>query len=61
MTTGQIRLIPSPENGLQVYCTDNGKLYIFVSSSGQWKEVAYGPTLVISDDCFCSFTNEGSL
>ena len=51
MTTGQIRLIPAPDNGLQVYCTDDGKLYIYVSGSSQWKEVAYGPGTLTPSTC----------
>lgn len=42
MTSAQISAIPDPENGLQVYSTTMNKLYIFVSSLGQWKEVAFG-------------------
>jgi hypothetical protein len=51
MTSGQIRLIPAPDNGLQVYCTDDGKLYIYVSGSSQWKEVAYGPGTLTPSTC----------
>jgi len=42
MTTLQIQSITNPADGLQVYNTDYGKLYIFVSSSNEWKEVNYG-------------------
>jgi hypothetical protein len=42
MTQEQIQAISAPANGLQVYCTDNGKMYIYVATLGQWKEIAYG-------------------
>jgi uncharacterized protein (TIGR02145 family) len=42
MTLEQISGILTPSNGLQVFCTTNGKMYIFVSTANQWKEVAYG-------------------
>ena len=42
LTESQIQQIPTPADGLQVYCTTDGKLYIFVSTANEWKEVAYG-------------------
>jgi len=42
MTQGQMTAISSPADGLIVYCTTDGKLYIFVASSGAWKEIAFG-------------------
>jgi hypothetical protein len=42
MTQAQMQSIPAPENGLQVFCTTDGKMYIYVSQMSQWKEVAYG-------------------
>jgi hypothetical protein len=42
MNTAEILAIPNPADGLQVYCKTDGKLYIFVASANQWKELAYG-------------------
>ena len=46
MTQQQIESIQDPANGLQVYCTTDGNLYIFVEGSGQWKVVAYGTGMI---------------
>ncbi|OQX78941.1 MAG: hypothetical protein B6D61_04400 [Bacteroidetes bacterium 4484_249] len=43
MTTAEIEAIYLPADGLQVYNTDNGKLYIFVLGDFEWKEVSYTP------------------
>jgi hypothetical protein len=40
MTLAQIGAITGPADGLQVYCTTDGKIYLFVASANQWKEVA---------------------
>jgi len=50
MTAAQIGAIINPANGLQVYNTDNGKIYLFVSSDNVWKELSYG-TGVIYKSC----------
>jgi len=42
MTTVEIAGIPTPANGLMVYNTNDGKLYIYVSTSALWKEVTFG-------------------
>jgi len=42
MTQAQIEAISSSANGLQVFCTTDNKIYVYVSTVGQWKEVAYG-------------------
>lgn len=42
MTTAQIEAIVGPADGLVVYCSTNGKMYIYVASASQWKEMAYG-------------------
>ena len=46
MTTEQISNISNPADGLQVYNTSDGKLYIFVSSANGWKEVSYGSNTI---------------
>ncbi len=51
MTTSQIAGIPQPANGLQAFNTDNGKLYIFVSADGKWKEVSYGTGIITPINC----------
>ncbi len=42
MTLAELSAISNPANGLQVFCTTDGKMYIFVSTVNLWKEVAYG-------------------
>lgn len=46
MSTEQVAAISGPADGLQVYNTDNGKIYIFVSAAGIWKEVSYGSAII---------------
>lgn len=46
MTTEQISNINDPADGLQVYNTSDGKLYIFVTSANGWKEVSYGTNTI---------------
>jgi hypothetical protein len=41
MTAAQIGAIASPVNGLQAFNTDNGKIYIYLSLSGVWKEASF--------------------
>jgi hypothetical protein len=57
MTQAQIEAISAPADGLQVYCTTNGKMYLFVASLGQWKELAFGlGTLIPPFSCGLSIT-----
>jgi len=42
MTQAQILAIQNPSNGLIAFCTTNSKLYIYVSTTAQWKEIPYG-------------------
>ena len=42
MTKSEIEAISNPANGLQVHCTSDNKMYIFVGTVAIWKEVAYG-------------------
>jgi uncharacterized protein (TIGR02145 family) len=42
MTQSQILAISNPANGLQVFCTTDNKMYIYINQPGVWKEVAYG-------------------
>ncbi len=51
MTLTQISAISSPANGLQVFCTSDSKIYIYLSTAGQWKEVAYGTEIIIPFSC----------
>ena len=46
LTQTQISTISNPANGLLVFFTTNGKIYIYVNSAGQWKEVAYGSEII---------------
>ena len=54
MTTVEIRAIANPADGLQVYSTTDGKLYIFVASVRLWKEVSFGTGVLVPP-----FTNCG--
>lgn len=47
MTQAQIEVISNPANGLQVFCTTDSKLYIYIATPGQWKEVAYGAGVIV--------------
>jgi len=46
MSQTQIAAISNPANGLQVFNTDDSKLYIYVLANNQWKEVQYGSGLI---------------
>jgi hypothetical protein len=46
MTQAQISAISNPANGLQVFCTTNSKMYIYIAPLGCWKEVAYGTGII---------------
>jgi uncharacterized protein (TIGR02145 family) len=42
MTETQLRTITNPVNSLLVFCTTDDKFYVYLSASGEWKEVLYG-------------------
>ena len=42
MTQAEIAAISNPANGLQVFNTDDGKMYIYLLADNKWKEVQYG-------------------
>jgi len=46
MTQAQLLAISLPADGLQVYCTTDSKVYIFIGGLGQWKEVSYGTGII---------------
>ncbi len=50
MTHAQIMAIPNPANGLQVFNTDDNKMYIYCSSLNKWQEVQYGSNEIIVSD-----------
>lgn len=50
MTNIEISSISNPEDGLQVYCTTDGKLYLFVGSTDEWKEIAFGSAVITWGD-----------
>ncbi len=52
----QIEFMYNPADGLQVYCTTDGKLYIYVSAANQWKEVAYGAGTLTPGVCGLTIT-----
>ena len=55
MTQTEIMSILNPANGLQVFCTTDGKMYIYVATLFLWKEVAYG-TGTITPPFSCGMT-----
>jgi len=42
MTQAEIIAISNPSNGLQVFNTDDGKIYVFILADNRWKELQYG-------------------
>jgi hypothetical protein len=57
MTSAELSAITNPANGLQVFCTTNGKMYIYVAADGVWRELAYGAgTITPPFTCGISFT-----
>lgn len=46
MTTAEIAAIASPANGLMVYCTTDGKFYVYNSTIVAWKEIKYGSGVI---------------
>ncbi len=55
MTQAQILAIQNPSNGLIAFCTTDSKLYVYVSTSSQWKEVPYGAG-ILGQSFPCNFT-----
>lgn len=55
MTQEQILAIQNPSNGLIAFCTTDSKLYVYVSTSSQWKEVPYGAG-ILGQSFPCNFT-----
>ena len=46
MSSSQISAIQNPANGLQVFCTSDSKMYIYLASLGQWKELCLGTATI---------------
>jgi len=57
MTTDDISQIVDPADGLQVYCTDKGKLFIYVGIESKWREVCFGEE-IISEGCPPTFIDD---
>jgi uncharacterized protein (TIGR02145 family) len=47
MTAAQIGAIVQPADGLMVYNTENGKIYLFVSATNVWNELSYGTGTIL--------------
>jgi hypothetical protein len=57
MTQAQILAIQNPSNGLIAFYSTDSKLYVYVSTSSQWKEVPYGAGILgQSFPCNITFT-----
>lgn len=46
MTQSQIEAIADPADGLQVYNLSTGKVYLYVATTRQWNEIAYGSSII---------------
>jgi uncharacterized protein (TIGR02145 family) len=55
MNAHQISQIVSPANGLMVYNTEDDKVYVFVASANQWKELNYGAGTIDLFTCWNAF------
>jgi hypothetical protein len=53
LTQSQIEAILSPANGLQVFCTTDSKMYIYIAAAVTWKEIAYGTGTISPTPFFC--------
>lgn len=42
MSETEINLIQNPANGLQVFCTTDNKIYVYITAEHRWKNLAYG-------------------
>ncbi|MCK9422814.1 MAG: hypothetical protein M0Q38_09460 [Bacteroidales bacterium] len=51
MTQEQIGEISAPADGLMVFCTTDGKIYVFVAADNKWKEILYGPGFINPTYC----------
>lgn len=47
MTQTEIELIPSPANGMIVFCTTNNRFFTYLTVLGYWAELAYGPGYIM--------------
>ena len=52
LSVAEIAAISNPADGLQVYNTTDGKLYIYVTTLAEWKQLSYGLNSLSSD---CGF------
>lgn len=58
MAQSEIQAIDNPANGLLVFSTSDDKLYTFLSSEGEWKEIAFGSGIITPPfSCGNSFTD----
>jgi uncharacterized protein (TIGR02145 family) len=58
LTSVQITEIQNPEDGLQVYNSETGSIYMYVSSSDAWKEIKYASgTIAPVHVCGSPFTD----
>jgi hypothetical protein len=53
LSQSMIQSILNPTDGLQVYCTTDSKIYIYVATSQQWKEIAYGTGTILPPPFSC--------
>jgi len=53
LTLVQIQAVPNPANGLQVFCTTDSKMYIYIAEALQWKEIAFGTGTISPTPFIC--------
>jgi hypothetical protein len=56
MSLRQIETISDPADGLLVYCTTNGRIYLFVGPMGLWQELNFGEGTITPWECGLPFT-----
>jgi hypothetical protein len=61
MTQSEINSIFNPADGLQVYCTSNSRIYLYVASEAIWKELAYGTGTISPWSCGNTITINHSI
>jgi uncharacterized protein (TIGR02145 family) len=53
LTTTEIIAIQNPADGLQVYNTTDGKIYVYVAIAATWKEISFGTGTILEPSFIC--------
>lgn len=57
LTSDQIQVLENPVDGLMVYNTSNGKIYIYIASNNSWSAVEFGTETIAPFTCGSPFTD----